>query len=88
MTNLREARYELDKDYSRAVSKLAIGVLLDEGNDLKGPQQAEQLFRLMATDPDFCWALLEIVENDNDEPLRQFLGIGPEGEEGNGGSES
>ena len=88
MTNLREACYELDKDYSRAVSKLAIGVLLDEGNVLQGPQHAEQLFRLMVTDPDLSWVLLEIAENDNDELLRQFLGIGPEGEEGNGGSES
>jgi len=50
MPNLREL-CNVDKEHSRKVSELAIPQLLKEINVLKQPQQAEQRFAFMATNP-------------------------------------
>jgi len=42
---LRVLHYNLDKEYSRRISRLAIPQLLDEINVLREPQQAVERFR-------------------------------------------
>ena len=48
MENLQETYYNMDKERSRAVSRLAIPQLMKEINVLRDPQQAGVRFKLMA----------------------------------------
>ena len=52
MPNLRELCYAVDRESSRKASKLAIPQLLNEINVLRQPQEAEQRFMFMVSDPD------------------------------------
>ena len=45
MRNPRESYYDMDKEYSRVASRLAIPQLINEINVLKDPQQAEERFK-------------------------------------------
>jgi len=49
MLNLQEYWYDMDKDYSRAASRVAIPQLIDEINVLRDPLQAEKRFRLLVS---------------------------------------
>ena len=60
--NLRELSYDMDKDYSRATSRLAIPELINEINVLQNPKQAAKRFGIMALDPDLS---REPMEEDN-----------------------
>lgn len=66
--------YNLDKEYSRTASQLAIPQLLNEINVLRDPQQAAQRFRSVVAKPGIYMASLLRAADDNDEePLEQYL---------------
>ena len=65
-TTLREVFYNMDKEYSRAVSKLAVPQLIKDINVLRDPEQAEQRFKFMALDLDLPWTPMEKAGEDND----------------------
>ena len=68
MENLREHYFEMDKEYSRMTSMLAIPQLVNEINFLGNPKQAEERFRSMAcSDP--TRTLIEKVKGDDKKPL-------------------
>ena len=48
MKNLQGLCYDMDKEYSRTTSRLAIPQLMNEINFLRDPQQAEERFKRMA----------------------------------------
>ena len=51
-TYLKERCYDMDKEYSRVVSMLAVPQLMKEINILRDPQQAVGRFEIMALDRD------------------------------------
>jgi len=61
MQDLRKFWYDMDKDYSRAASRVAISQLKDEINVLREPTQAEERFRLLVSDQAIAQALLGTV---------------------------
>jgi len=69
ITNLRELCYDMNKEYSRTASRLAIPQLMNEINILRDPQRAEERFEFMALDPGLSWAPIETAEEDNEELL-------------------
>ena len=68
MANLRELRYGMDKEYSWAASRIAIPQLENEINVRKDPRQAEEQFRIIASDPGPSGTPMGEVEKDNKEP--------------------
>ena len=68
-TNLRGLSCNMDKEYSRTASRLAIPQLINEINVLQDPRQAAQRFGMMALDPDLSWASMERAEEDVEGPL-------------------
>ena len=69
MSNLRSLCYDMDKEYSRTTSGLAIPQLMNEINLLRDPRQAEERLRLMAFGSDISCVPMEKAEEDNEEPL-------------------
>ena len=66
--------YNLDKEYSRTVSQLAIPQLLNEINVLKDPLQAAHRFRFVVMRPDIYLASkLRAATDDDEEPLEQYF---------------
>ena len=63
---LRELWYNMDKDYSRVASRMAISQLFDEINVLREPLRAEQTFRLMVIDKAITSKFLGIVVAGNE----------------------
>jgi len=57
----------MDKEYSRTISMLAIPQLLDEINVLRDPQQAEQRFQSMVTNPEEYLSFLRMEVGGEDE---------------------
>ena len=85
VANLREVYSDLDKDYSRAVAKQAIPLLVREINELKKPEEAVRKFQLMIEAPDAIRPFLDVLnmgisddddddDNEDDgELLQQYL---------------
>lgn len=71
LTNLREVCYGMDKEHSRAISRLAIPQLLNEINVLGQPRQAEKRFKYMVLDPDLHRKTTEKADKDNEQPLEK-----------------
>jgi len=70
LDDLRELWYEMDKDYSRAASRVAISQLTDEINILREPPRAKQRFRLLVSSQDMAEPLREnAVEEGREETL-------------------
>jgi len=69
MPSLQKMWYGLDKEYSRAVSRLAIPVLLIEINIRRQPREAKQFFGSIAMNPDVFSPLVEAAEAGDDELL-------------------
>ena len=67
--NIRELYYDMDKEYSRVASTLAIPRLVNEINVLRDPQRAVERFRLIALGPYFSGIPMGEVEKDGEEPL-------------------
>ena len=67
--NLQELYYDMDKEYSRANSKLALPRLVTEMNILRDPQQAAARFKLIASGPELSGTPMEEAEKDNEESL-------------------
>jgi len=73
LTNLREVCYDMDKEHSRAISRLAIPQLLNKINILGHPRQAAERFKYMVLDPDLYRKRMEKGDEDYEQPLeRQF----------------
>lgn len=86
LAGLQESFYDMDKEYARAASEMAIPQLLMEINVTKEPRMAERRFRFMVSDPDLSWAFLLIAEHYDEEPMQQYLErILQAGDEENGG---
>ena len=77
LENLQLLWYDLDKEFSRAASKIAIPQLLDEINILRDPLQAEQRFRYLIVNIDLAWARIRTFNENGDdvelEPLEQYF---------------
>ena len=71
MEDLRESWYDLDKDYSRAASRVAIPQLLGEINILRDPLRAEERFGLLVSNQAFAQALLGKFEAGSEQSLEQ-----------------
>jgi len=69
MENIREVYYNMDKEYSRVNSRLALPRLVTEMNILRDPQQAVERFRLISSGPGHSGTPTEEAENDNEDPL-------------------
>ena len=63
---LRELWYNMDKDYSRVASRMAISQLFDEINVLREPLRAKQTFRLMVIDKAIASKFLGTVVAGNE----------------------
>lgn len=74
LANLQELWYGMDKERSRAASRLAIPQLLKEINVLREPGTAEQRFRFMILNPGLFRTLMMEPEDDHEEPLEQYFG--------------
>jgi len=61
MQDLRKFWYTMDKDYSRAASRVAISQLKDEINFLRDPTQAVERFRILVSDQEIAKAFLGTV---------------------------
>jgi len=61
MQDLRKFWYSMDKDYSRAASRVAISQLNGEINFLREPPRAEERFKLLVSDQAIAQALLGTV---------------------------
>ena len=69
LENIREVYYNMDKEYSRANSALAIPRLVTEMNILRDPQQALERFRRIASGPGLSGRPTEEAGKDNEGPL-------------------
>ena len=69
MPGLQKIWYGLDKEYSRAVSRLAIPKLLTEINIRRQPRVAKELFRSMVANSDLFGAFMEGAETGDEEPF-------------------
>jgi len=67
MEDLQGQCYDMDKEYSRRASALAIPQLTNEINILRDPQQAEERFKLMSLGPDLSGTPMRKVEEDDEE---------------------
>lgn len=74
ISDLRERYYGLDKRHSRAAATLAIPLLLNHVNTLKGPQQAEWEFNVVFN-PDAVHELLGMAGDVDEESLQPFLDL-------------
>ena len=72
---LRVLYYNLDKEYSRKVSRLAIPQLLNEINVLREPQQAAERFKSMVMNPEVLSASMRRAAevDDEEEPFEQYI---------------
>jgi len=73
LPTLQNLLYGLDKEYSRAISRLAIPALLTEINIRRQPREAKRLFWSMAVDPDLFLALTEVAEGCDGEQLGEHF---------------
>ena len=77
LENIQILWYDIDKEYSRAASKLAIPQLLDEINIIRDPLQAEKRFRHLVVDLDLDWARRRTTNAAGDdvelEPLEEYF---------------
>ena len=64
MKNLRGLCYDMEKEYSRTLSRLAIPQLM---NEIREAQRAEERFRLTAFGLDTSWTPMGEAEGDNEE---------------------
>lgn len=76
--NLREIYSGLDKDYSRAVAKQAVPLLVREINESKNPEEVVHKFLLMVETPDAVRPFLDmldmgITDDDDGELLQRYL---------------
>ena len=71
MEDLRELWYTLDKDYSRAASRVAISQLLNEINFLREPLRAEERFGILVANQATAQELLEKMHAGNEGSLEQ-----------------
>ena len=71
LDDLRELWYNMDKDYSRAASRVAISQLMHEINILREPLRAEERFRLLACSHAMAQALPGRVKASSEESLEQ-----------------
>ena len=69
MENIREVYYNMDKEYSRVNSMLALPRLVTEMNILRDPQQAVERFRLISLCPGLPGTPTEEAEKDSEKPL-------------------
>jgi len=72
LTNLLEVCYGMDKDHSRAISRLAIPQLLNEINVIGQPRQAAERFKYMVLDLDLYRELTEKTDNGGQPLEKQF----------------
>ena len=74
--DLRERWYDMDKNYSRAASRVAISQLLSEINILREPLRAEKRFKLLVSSRDMAQPLRGEVEAGSEELLEhRFEGV-------------
>ena len=69
MENLRELYYNMDKEYSRVNSRLALPRLVTEMNVLRDPKQALERFRLIASGPGLSGTSTGQAEKGDEEKL-------------------
>jgi len=75
LPGLRALWYNLDKEYSREASRMAIPQLLKEINVLKDPQQARERFKCVVGNPGIYLASMLTAKagDDQEEPFEQYL---------------
>ena len=66
--NLQGVFYDMNREYSRVTSRLAIPQLVNEINVLRDPQQAKERFGLMAFSSETSWITAEKMYEDDKEP--------------------